>query len=836
MRALQIPCLLVLVTHAALAASANSPVALDSVAHTVTMTDARGELILRLNYDGRCYIDSVRVRGREVIAPETGVCSAIKVDGQWTTTRGGIVTPTVQIEGRVVRVDGIEYAAGTVKVREHWRFTVNDDRIDWQIQRDYLAGGIIEDTYFPGWDFNAMDTWTGGLLDTGGVAWCRYLSEDASYGAHVGAVTFFNPSQGACLRVTPGVSSGMQVASRFSHQPSGLFSFVQSVTEHELATKHDLHRFNRNLEVWAPFRVEPGTVRVDLAMQVLDDKVVRNRGTFPSLDGNAIRDLLDTIGRYGVVDRRIMGGNGWLTGWVCLHEPFFAEMGLAIDDPAYTTNFAATLDEWRDHAQTSDGRVLSRWHHDTGDNMVPGTYDPKTGFYECGWGYTLDSQPDYVINVAEQFDLSGDLDWLRAHKKSCEKALDWLLARDSDGNGLVEMMNDSHTQKKSSDWVDVVWASYENALVNAAMYEAMTLWADRETILGDPAQAARYHSASRKLRDAFRRPISQGGFWNPDQGWFVYWRERDGSIHGDNLVTPVNFCAIAYGLADDAQRRQILDGIEKRMRQENLFHWPLCFLPYAKDETANGNFPEYENGDIFLSWGEVGVRAYASNDPSIAVAAVRRVLERYQQDGLSFQRYLRRDQKGAGDDILAGNCMTLVGLYRDIYGIRPQWNRLRLDPHLTPELEGTRLSYRLRNQQYDLVLGVKQSAMTVEGFTVRAAGSFAVNATGNQLACFVADQDKAALTLARSGAASVTLDVDAWPDARGGEARWTVSHSSEAATLRLVFSGLRPQTAYELQVNGKSEATLHSDADGSLAVKQTVEQEQTVPFALIPVK
>ncbi len=32
-----------------------------------------------------------------------------------------------------------------------------------------------------------------------------------------------------------------------------------------------------------------------------------------------------------------------------------------------------------------DGRVYSRWHHDEGDNMVPGTYDPQTGYYDCGW-------------------------------------------------------------------------------------------------------------------------------------------------------------------------------------------------------------------------------------------------------------------------------------------------------------------------------------------------------------------------------------------------------------------------------------------------------------------
>jgi hypothetical protein len=833
MSRIYIPCFLTFLVWAVLLSAAHGSIERDSAAHTVTMADARHDLCIRLKYDGCCYLDQVLVRGHEVVAPDTGVCSAISVGGRWTTTRRGIPTPTVSINGSEVLVNDIAYTGRDIAVQERWRFTVGDDRIDWQISRDYLNGGKIDDTCFPGWDFAAMDTWTGGLLDTGGVAWCRYLPESSSYGAHAGKVTFFNPKYGACLRVTPTVPEGTQVASRFSHQPSGLFSFVQSVTSKELATKYNLHRFNGSLDIWAPFHVEPGTVQVDLALQVLDDNAVRGRGTFVGLDGNAIGNLLDTIGRYGVIDRSIMGGNGWLTGWVCLHEPFFAAMGLAIDDPDYIANFTATLDEWRDHAQKPDGRILSRWHHDTSDNMVPGTYDPARGFYECGWGYTLDSQPDYVINVSEQFDLNGDTTWLRAHKESCEKALDWLLARDTNGNGLVKMMTDSHTNGKSSDWVDVVWASYENALVNAAMYEAMKLWSDRENILGDQKRAAHYLAAAEKLRDAFRRPISEGGFWNPDQGWFAYWRDRDGSIHGDNLVTPVNFCAVAYGLADGGQRKRILDGIEGRMHEEKLFHWPLCFLPYAKGEGANGSFPEYENGDIFLSWGEVGVRAYAGYDPTIAVAYVRRVLDRYRQDGLSFQRYLRRDQEGAGDDILAGNCMTIVGLYRDIYGIRPQWNRLRLDPHLTPELEGTTLSYWLRNQRYELVLGMKRSSIDVAGFTVRAAGSFAVDAADNQLTCFPGDQDQPALTLTRKTTADVTVDIASWPEAKGGDCRWSVSFPGQPVGLHMVIFGLQPQSAYHFQVNGITLSTFYTDAAGRLTVEHAEGQAKTVTFALV---
>src|SRR5882762_1487305 len=69
----------------------------DSARKLVTMTDGQGNLSLRLNYEHGCFLEQVTVRGREVIAPERGVCSGIKA-GQWFTTRSGIPTPRVIVE------------------------------------------------------------------------------------------------------------------------------------------------------------------------------------------------------------------------------------------------------------------------------------------------------------------------------------------------------------------------------------------------------------------------------------------------------------------------------------------------------------------------------------------------------------------------------------------------------------------------------------------------------------------------------------------------------------------------------------------------------------------
>jgi hypothetical protein len=787
----------------------------DAARKVVTLTAGDGSLALRLNYDGRCVLDQVTVRGRQVAA-DSGVSSGILFGGQWLTTKTGIATPRVVVGRNSLTVKDIVFGKPGAEIRETWQFTIQPDRIMWKISRRYPVAARFEDAAFPEWDFGSMSAWTGGLLGDGGVVWNKYLeTTNGTYGAHTDAVTFWNRQQGDCLRIIPTLPKDQHGAVRFSHQPNNIFSFNYVVSGEELKPKHGLCRYlARQQDLWAPFNVAPGEVSVEFALQALDYDEAFNRGTFRGLNGGSIRELLNTVGRYGVVDAQLVGGNGWRSGYTCLHEQWFAQMGLAVDAPDYTAGFASALDYERDHAIGPDGRVKGRWHHDAGDAM-PGTFD-NLGFYEAQWGYMLDSQPDYVICVAEQFDLTGDRQWLAGQKNACEQALNFLLRREVANTGLVAVMTDSHTQRRGSDWIDVIWASHENALINIEFYYALKLWADAEETLADPAQATACRTFAARLKSSFNRSIDQGGFWDPANQWYVYWRDKDGSIHGNNLVTPVNFAAIAYGLCDDAARQKaILDRIETEMQKENLFFWPLNFFPYQPDEgmAVNYPYPNYENGDIFLSWGELAVRAYATYDPALAVKYVKKTLARYEKDGLSFQRYRRKSQRGAGDDILAGNCMPIVGLYRDIYGVQPKPNRLYLEPHLTGDLNGTELRYELRGQQYIIGLTTEDCAVTAGNCTLRGSTPFGVDATPGGLEYFPGKSEAWALSVTPPAAQWLKVQIEAWPDSPDLPRRWTESAEKKGKT-RHVVTGLRPQSVYQLVVNNNVSASLRTDQTG----------------------
>lgn len=680
-----------------------------SADRTVWISAAAGHLRLRLNTQGRCVIDALEVHGRQVLAPD-GAWSGVKAWGLWSDSRR-LDSPVITNKGDAVTVSGIRYGWPGPSVEETWTFTPEADSIRWRIERTYSRCAFLDDASLPAFHFGSMSTWTAALLDTGGVAWPKLLDRpNASYASHAGAVTFYNAETSDALRIAARSIAG-QTAIRFTREPGGAFSSTFTVSPEILRPRHDQRRFLRNRQdVWAPFRVESRPVSVELMLTPLRYDQVSKIGDLKGIDAGAVREITNTIGRIGVIDRGLMGSNGWYSGCFCLHEPWFAMMGLPMQNPDYFRNLADSFDNYRDHIVQPDGRVKSRWSYDAGDSML-GTYD-RNGFYEAKWGILLDSQPGYVSNVAELFEISGDVRWVRGQQDACRRALDFALARDSDGDGLIEVMTDSHAAARGSDWIDVIWAAFENGLVNAEMYDALRAWARVEEVLGDAVAADRYRAAAGRIKEAFNRPINEGGLWDSERSCYAYWRDADGSVHGRNFVVPVNFLAISTGLCDDPARvALILDRLEERMQAEGLFFWPLCLDSYQREEVyqpVNWPFPRYENGDMFLAWGQVGVRAYALYQPEIALKYVRNVLARYRQDGLAFQRFSRREQRGQGADILANNMLTVSGLYHDLYGIVPRHDGLLLDPRLPAELDGTTLTYTLRGQPYHLELGNNQ--------------------------------------------------------------------------------------------------------------------------------
>ncbi|MBX2925194.1 MAG: hypothetical protein KF746_23535 [Chitinophagaceae bacterium] len=819
--------IVVLSLHFKVSGTADDPdekIVHDKVLQTIAITVQNGDLRLLIDYSRGCYIKSLSIKNKNTLSP-AGIYTGIKRNNIVYTSKELTGSPSVAVKGDVINITGIKYGDSSVTIQESWILEVKQEDISWELKRLYAQGFEAEEMYYPKWNFIDLSVWKGGIIDNGGMVWCKYLKNiNDSYGVHTGGTTYWNDISGDGLSVQGFGLAGSQIASQYSHSPGGEFTCTQLVTNAALRQRYNLNRFvSKKPNVFAPFNVEKGEVSARFTLKYIDYFKQYDRGDLKKINAVAVRELLNTTARYGVVDNNIVGGNGWLTNWKCLHEPFFAQIGVALADSNYIKNLSATLDQERDMAMMPDGRVLSRWHNEAGDE-IPGTYNQATGYYEAKWGYTIDSQTGYVINVSEQFNNTGDINWLKAHKKSCESALNWLIRRDENNNGIFEMVNRNIAEKKASDWIDIVWAGYENAFVNAQMYAALQKWAECERVLGDSDSAEKYRKIALRLKNAFNKPVEEGGFWLEDKKQYIYWRDDNGTIHGDNLVTPVNFMAIAFEICDEPKRiNSILEQIEKRTSVEKMFHWPLCFDSFKEDEVHRNNwpFPKYENGDIFPTWGYLGIKSYLKYDKQLALKYITNLLHQYEQDGLSSQRYSRITGKGLGTDILSGICTGITALYTDIYGVQPRWNRLVINPGLVKELDGTKFFYPWRNNRCEILLYHNQYNVSDGVHTIVSNTGFGISSRVGELKFFPGDQDTIFLSVKKQDNKGIFLNISQWDD--DGIAFML----KDADRYNLELNGLQPSSGFRVSI-GKTKLKIKAGPNGVLTIKELLKKNTVI--------
>ena len=780
------------------------------------------QLQLTLDYNQKASITEMMLNGQSVLKDPQGVYTSISTKNTQYSSARLLSAPVLHIGSSRIVLSGIVYGDDTVTIHENWIFQVNTNAVRFSIERTLSKELLAEKAALPVFVFSNMDTWEGACQDYGGLAWFYLFNKPLdTYGVYSRSAQFWNSKTGNGLMMAVD-APGNEVAMNFSRSSKDQLACTIAIAQKEMLPRYDSGTQRRLFirggdSIWAPFLMPAGKTSAGISLSYFDSHRAFDRGKMEGINGAQVSGVLNTIARIGVIGKQHFGGNSWHTpyGPICMHEQYIAQIGLAVNDSNYLKGYSQCLDFYRENAIKPDGRVWARWAY-TNEDMMPGEVSPK-GFYEAQWGYLLDANPDYVSNVAELYNQTGNLAWVKKQQRSCEKALEWIMKRDSNRNGLVEMVNDLHTQKKGSDWLDIIWASYENAFVNAKLYHALVLWAGIEKQLGDAGKAKYFAAFAEKLKTSFNKNTAAGGFWDDEKKCYIHWRDKDNSIHGNNMVTPVNFMAIAYGICDDEDRKKvILDAIEEQMQKENLFFWPVCMYSYAPGEGNDWQFPfpNYENGDIFLSWGAVAVNAYAGYKPALALKYIKNVLARYGQDGLAFQRYGRAKQDGLGDDILSGNSLAVAGLYQSVYGINPLYNRFFLDPHITPELAGTQIKYNYRNQPLLIDLDTGRFAVSGKTFTISSTAKFGCFSKGSLLYYFNGNDTSASLRVKKTAAGNLVLDMEAW---NGQKKAWTQSSRNKIpGKLEYSLARLRPNTRYRIIQNGKLVKKVKSNAGGEL--------------------
>jgi len=791
------------------------------------VTFGNSKIKLTINYKNQANVTVLEVNGQKVIDGLEGIYSEIRTAKNNYTSLHTSAMPKVTATTGTVNISGITYGDKDLMINETWRFTVTNNDVKFDVDRSFSKAALVEEASVPTFHFNNVNTWEGSYQSFGGLAWFYLFNERlCTYGVHSTSSRFWNSKTGLGLKVSVD-APGKQVAMKYSRTNEDKLAYGITVADKEMIPRFDSgtnrKRFIRQrTDVWSAYTIPAGKTSSSITLSYFDFNKEYGRGKFVGMNGEQVSSVLNTIARIGVIDRKHFGGNSWHTpyGPICLHEQYIAQLGLAINDNTYLQGYKECLDFYRDNAIKPDGRVWARWAYNNVD-IMPGQVTDK-GFYEAQWGFLLDSNPDFVTNVSELFDMTGDKTWVKKQQQACEKALDWIINRDSDYDGLVEMMTDSHKAARGSDWIDIIWSAYENAFVNAKLYLALTKWAIVERELGNTARSQQYETFAAKLKVSFNKSIQEGGFWDEEKKCYVHWLDKDKSVHGRNMVTPVNFMAIAYGICDNEDRtKTILDNLETQMQKEKLFFWPLTVSSYEPGEGRETQypFPSYENGDIFLSWGAVAVKAYAGYKPELALKYVRNVMERHSKDGLAFQRYGREKQDGLGDDILSGNSLSVVGLYQAIYGINPMFNRFYLNPHITDQLSGTKLQYNYQGQKLTIDLEMDKYSVSNNKHKIISNKHFGFFSIGNQISYFDGGDAAASMMIKTEGDCKLTINIKSWSSDHITFIETSSENKKEKGAFQV--NQLAPNALYTFSSNGKKHPPVKTDAAGSLFFNYT---------------
>ena len=201
---------------------------------------------------------------------------------------------------------------------------------------------------------------------------------------------------------------------------------------------------------------------------------------------------------------------------------------------------------------------------------------------------------------------------------------------------------------------------------------------------------------------------------------------------------------------------------------------------------------------------------------------------------MAYQRYDRIRQEGKGDDILANNCLPVVGLYRNIYGIQPKYNRMFLNPHITGELNGTKLNYWFRNQIFKIQLSLNDYLISANSFAINAPSSFGMYTEDNRLIYFNQGNPNPSIILTRDKPSGVQIKILCWDNDSGKNKKWIQKSLSGSTKLNYEIGLLKPGCNYSIFKNGIKWAFEKSDSLGKIHFSCAADLAKEDEFELCP--
>jgi serine/threonine protein kinase len=171
-----------------------------------------------------------------------------------------------------------------------------------------------------------------------------------------------------------------------------------------------------------------------------------------------------------------------------------------------------------------------------------------------------DSMPNLIQAVYAYVAKTGDREFYRQHRESLQNVGIWIKGLDNDNNALPDEGN-------------IYPYGYYNSINNNVMhtyalakfYTAFNQLAELEDYTG--FDGSEWSTYATKMRTAFHRPFSEGGYWKDEMAWPIAWRTAEGESI-DILETFGVFEALRSGLiapSDGARYDTLMDALAEQL-------------------------------------------------------------------------------------------------------------------------------------------------------------------------------------------------------------------------------------------------------------------------------
>ncbi|MDP1623824.1 MAG: GH116 family glycosyl hydrolase [Bacteroidales bacterium] len=285
-----------------------------------------------------------------------------------------------------------------------------------------------------------------------------------------------------------------------------------------------------------------------------------------------------------------------------------------------------------------------------------------------------DATPLYVVLAGKYFRHTNDTAFLQETWPNIKRAINFCFSTDTDFDHLIENTNVGH------GWVEggELYGSHATIYMAGAWGAALTEASNMARYLKDP------DAESYLLEGGIQHKIIDNDFWNDQQQFFAYGKNKDGTFRREQTILPA--VPIYFGLADREKATITLKNIAGNAFTTN---WGARIL---REDSPWFKPTGYHYGSVWpLFTGWASLAEYATGNPIQGFSHLMNNLNGYRNWGLGFVEEVLNGAEYKPSGVCAHQCwsetMVLQPAIEGMLGmeISAQENTIFLAPQFPPQ-------------------------------------------------------------------------------------------------------------------------------------------------------